>query len=68
MAAILLAYVLVSFKAISANGYAYQLLNLTGAIGIVTISLVKKVIQSVALNVIWAMIALAAIITLTIQS
>ena len=40
--AILLAYALVSFKVVTSNGYIYQLLNLTGAVGIVTILLVKK--------------------------
>ena len=68
MTAILAAYILVSSKTIPANGYAYQLLNLTGAIGILTISLAKKVKQSVALNVIWAFVALAAIVSLAFQN
>ncbi len=40
--AILLAYALVSFKVIPVSDYLYQLLNLTGAVGIVVISLSKR--------------------------
>lgn len=65
--AILLAYALVSFKVIPANSYIYQILNLTGAIGIVVISLVKKAKQPAALNIVWAVIALFAIISLFIN-
>ena len=64
MVAILLAYALVSFKIISSSGYAYQLLNLVGAVGIIVISVVKKVRQSEVLNIAWAVIALVAIIGL----
>jgi hypothetical protein len=66
-AAILSAYVLVSFRIISASGYAYQLLNLSGAIGMLLIAFVKKVEQSVVINIIWAIIAIAAIIGLIIH-
>jgi len=65
--AILLAYALVSFKIIASNGYIYQLLNLTGAVGIVTISLIKKVRQPAVLNMAWAAIAFIAIIKLAIH-
>ena len=65
--AILLAYALVSFKIISANSYIYQLLNLTGAVGIVTISVVKKDKQPATLNFAWAAIALFAIVSLFIN-
>lgn len=59
--AIVGAYALVSFGIVSSEDIIYQLLNLTGAIGILIISLVKRVFQSVALNVVWALIATAAI-------
>ena len=65
---ILLAYLLVSFNIIATNGYLYQILNLTGAIGIVVISIAKKVNQSTILNVLWAIIALVAIISLIINN
>lgn len=62
--AILSAYVLVSFGVITAKGYIYQLLNLTGAIGIIFISATKKDKQPVVLNIVWAIVALVAIIQL----
>lgn len=60
--AIVAAYALVSFKLLSADGWLFQLLNLTGALGILTISLVKKVRQSVVLNLFWASIAVVALL------
>lgn len=65
--AILLAFILVSSKIISATGYTYQLLNLTGAFGLVIISFVKRVKQSVVLNIVWAIIAFVAIISLAVN-
>lgn len=62
--AIVLAYFLVSFNVVNADSAAFQLLNLTGAIGIILISVVKKVSQSVVLNAFWAVIALVALIRL----
>jgi hypothetical protein len=61
-AAIVLAYILVSFNILPAGGGAYQLLNLTGALGIIVISTVKKVRQSIILNIFWAGIATLALI------
>ena len=66
-AAIVIAYILVSFKVVPANGVIYQLLNLTGALGIVTISVVKKVKQSAILNIFWALIAAVALTAFAIQ-
>lgn len=63
MAAIALAYILVSFRVVPPNGVVYQILNLTGALGIIAISAVKRVRQSVILNVFWAAVAAAALIT-----
>ena len=59
--AIITAYTLVSFSFVSADSYWYQILNATGALGIVFISLHKKAYQPAALNVIWTLIALIAI-------
>lgn len=64
--AIVLAYALVSNSYISSTGYIFQLLNLTGAFGIIWISYRKKVYQSVALNIIWAIIATVAIIKILV--
>ena len=60
--AIVLAYLLVSFGMLDSNGLPYQLLNLSGAIGIVSISLQKRAYQPAVLNIIWSMIALVAIV------
>lgn len=54
------AYALASFAIIQADGIIFQLLNFTGAIGIIVIASYKKVRQSVLLNVFWAAIALVA--------
>ncbi len=64
MAAIVLAYALVSFSVISATGLTYQILNGTGALGIVLVSIRKKAYQPAALNLIWTLIAVIAIIQL----
>ena len=65
--AILSAYALLSFKVIKSDSLTYQLLNLTGALGIVAISFVKKVRQPGVLNLVWALIALIAIVSLLVH-
>jgi hypothetical protein len=62
--AIVLAYALVSFEFLSSSTFLYQILNGTGALGIAYISFKKKAYQPGVLNVIWAIIALIAIIRL----
>ena len=64
--ALLGAYALVSFSLIKSDSLLYQLLNLTGAVGIAWVSIYKKAFQPGVLNVIWAIIALIAIIKLII--
>ena len=63
-AAILGSYALVSFDIIPPSGYAYQLLNLTGAVGLMVISIKKGVRQSVVLNVVWSAVAIVALLKL----
>lgn len=65
--AVLTGYALVSFRIIPANGYLYQLLNLTGALGIVAETASKKDTQPAVLNLVWAVIALIAIIRLAVH-
>lgn len=60
--AILAAYALVSFNVISGHSLVFQLLNLTGALGVIVISLYKKVKQSVILNIFWAGVAIVALV------
>jgi hypothetical protein len=59
--AILLAYLLVSFNALTTKSPVYQLLNLTGALGIVGEALSKKDVQPAVLNSVWAIIAIIAL-------
>ncbi len=62
--AILCAYGLVTFNVVTAKGYPYQLLNFTGAIGLVVIAHSHKDKQPAILNVVWALVAAIAIIQL----
>ena len=61
-AAILGAYSLSSFSFITPENIWYKILNLTGAIGIVLISYIKKAYQPMILNLIWMIIALLALL------
>jgi len=59
--AIVLAYIMVSFSIISSTNIWYQILNGTGALGIVIEAFHKKDYQPGVLNVIWTLVALFAI-------
>lgn len=63
-AAILTAYALISFDTISSDGLLFQILNLTGALGIIIISTYKRIKQTIFLNIIWSIVALVAIINM----
>ena len=60
--AIVGAYVLVSFGFLTPSTIWYQLLNLTGGIGVIIISFYKKAYQPGVLNILWAIIAFVAIV------
>ncbi len=64
--AIILAYALVSFSFLQATSIWFQLLNATGALGIVTVSFSKKDYQPGVLNIIWTAIALIAIVKILV--
>ena len=64
--AILGAYALASFNIITSQSLLFQILNITGALGLIAVSFRKKVYQSVVLNVIWTFIGLAAIYNILI--
>ena len=66
MAAIVAAYFLNSFGIIGSQSFIYQFLNLTGALGIVVVSLKKSAFQPAILNLIWSVVALAALVKLLI--
>lgn len=61
MFALIVAYFLVSFGIINAEGLVFQLVNLTGGIGLLIVAASKGVVQSVILNFFWAAIGLVAI-------
>ena len=60
--AIVTAYALVSFSVLQPTGIIYQLLNGTGALGVVLVSFHKRAYQPGVLNIIWTLIAVVAII------
>lgn len=62
--AIVGAYLAVSFGWLHAEGLAYQLVNITGAMGLMAIAWVKRVKQNVVLNLFWAGIGIAALVQL----
>ncbi|MBZ9572367.1 hypothetical protein KJA15_03490 [Patescibacteria group bacterium] len=62
MAFILIAYYLVSTKKVTGESQSYQLLNLFGAIGIVWNTFVQKAWPAMALNIVWAIIALKTLL------
>ncbi len=62
--AIVIAYILVSFSVISSSSFQYQILNLTGALGIAAISFYRRTYQPAVLNLIWFVVALIAIINI----
>lgn len=64
--AIVVAFAMVSFEILAPTSLIYQILNGTGALGIVYISFKKKVYQPGVLNIIWAVIAAIAIIRLIV--
>ncbi len=57
MVAIVGAYAFVSFSILLPDSLWYQLLNITGSLGIIAVSYHKGVMQSVGLNVFWLLIA-----------
>lgn len=65
--AILAAYILVTNDILSAKSLPYQLLNLTGAVGIAVVAASRKDKQPVVLNIIWAIIAAVAIVQIIVN-
>lgn len=62
--AIVLAYALSNFAIITHDSLSYQLLNLTGGIGIILVSLYKRNYQPAVVNIIWVVIAVIGLINL----
>ncbi len=64
--AILTGYALLSFEVVDSHTLAFQLLNLTGALGIIAIAAYKGVAQSIVVNIVWSVIAVIAIVNIFI--
>ena len=62
LVAFVFAYGSVSFSLISPISYLYQFLNLSSAVGLGLVAFAKKAYQNGILNLVWALIAVAAII------
>ena len=65
--ATILAYFLVSFGALAPTNLWYQGLNLTGALGVTWETWFKRDYQPFWLNLIWALIAAAALVNLFVH-
>lgn len=61
---ILIAYALISFKKIEGDSLKYQLLNIFGSICLVANTYYYGAIPSTLVNVIWAIIAVFAIVAI----
>jgi hypothetical protein len=62
VAAIITAYAMLTFGIFDAGNLWYQVMNLTGAIGIIVDAVADKNTQPVVLNIFWVLIAVWAII------
>ena len=61
MIALISAYGLASYGVFSAQSLEFQLLNITGSIGMMIVALSKGVTQAVILNIIWMGLGLVAL-------
>lgn len=61
MCAMIFGYALVSLRMLEADGLTYQLLNITGAIGLLIVAESKHVIQSVIVNFFWILIGIVIV-------
>lgn len=66
--ALTLAYVLVTIGTIPAQGFWFQFLNASGALGIFVISMRKKVYQPAVINAIRVGVGLVALVAIGINS
>ncbi len=65
--AIITGFLLVSFEVIKPNTISYQLLNLSGALGLLILGIDRHVRQSVIVNLFWILIAVLALVRLVIS-
>jgi len=67
LVAVVVAYALVSFTFVAPTNFIYQILNFTGSIGITIETYYKKDYQPFWLNLIWAIIALIAMVSVFVR-
>jgi len=60
--AVVIAYGTVSLSFVSPNSYVYQLLNLSGSVGLGLMAFVRRAYQNGVLNAVWGIIAVVALI------
>jgi hypothetical protein len=63
MCAVVTAYMLVSFEVIEPR-LLYQILNITGSLGLIVVSFYKRAYQPAVLNIVWIAVAAGALISL----
>ncbi len=63
-AAIISGFLLISFEIIKPNTVFYQLLNLSGALGLLVLGINRHIRQSVVVNIFWISIASIALVNL----
>lgn len=68
MVALLVAYGLISLHVVDSFNVWYQLLNLTAALGIMSISFYKRAYQPAILNLVWSIIAIVSLVQTALQS
>ncbi|HEY0907959.1 MAG TPA: hypothetical protein VGE35_01280 [Candidatus Paceibacterota bacterium] len=61
------AYALSSFGILTPENIWYQVINITAALGIVTVSFYKKTYQPGVLNIIWTVIGLVALFKIVVK-
>ena len=66
VAAIIAAYILISFEIASAKSLIFQLLNFTGALGIIIETYYKRDYQPLVINIFWLLFALVALMRILI--
>ena len=65
--ALMVGYGLVSFALIKPQGVIFQLLNISGSAGLLIVSISKKVMQNVLLNIFWIIIGIVTLLSLAIN-
>lgn len=66
--ALICGYFLVSFHFVGAQSFVYQIMNITGAFGLMVLSLFRKVYPLAVLNGFWGIIGCFALLKVFIQS